>query len=260
MQIKLQDQPFQVLVVLLEHAGEVVTREQLRQRLWSTDTFVDVDNSVNAAINRLREALGDSAESPRYVETLPRRGYRFVAPVTAVSTLDRSSGFANFPSEIPQTQRPVPLQAQGIAEPVVPAIQKQAPSTRLTVLLGIVAVAAIATIAVILHRGSVKSTSQLHIRSLAVLPLKNLSGDPTQEYLADGMTEAVIGRLAGIHDLRVISRTSAMRFKDTQLSAPEIARTLGVDALVEGSVIREGNRIRVNAQLIRGPTDDLAQI
>src|SRR5262249_3431156 len=95
MQIKLQDQPFQVLVVLLEHAGEIVTREQLRQKLWPSDTFVDVDNSVNAAINRLREALGDSAESPRYVETLPRRGYRFLAPVTAVSTSDRSSGFAN---------------------------------------------------------------------------------------------------------------------------------------------------------------------
>ena len=256
MQIKLQDQPFQVLVLLLEHAGEVVTREQLRQKLWPGDTFVDVDNSVNAAINRLREALADSAESPRYVETLPRRGYRFVAPVTAVSTSDRSPGLASVPSDIPQRERPVPSKAQGIAKPAVSAVQKQAPSTRLTVLLGIVAVAAIAIVVVILHRGSVKSTSQLHIRSLAVLPLKNLSGDPTQEYLADGMTEAVIGRLAGIRDLRVISRTSVMRFKDTQLSAPEISRTLGVDALVEGSVIREGSRIRVHAQLIRGLTDE----
>src|SRR5713101_3134088 len=94
------------------------------------------------------------------------------------------------------------------------------------------------------------------ITSLAVLPLKNLSGDPTQEYLADGMTEALIGRLSNIHDLRVISRTSAMHFKDTQLSVPEIARTLRVDALVEGSVIREGSRIRVHAQLIRGATDE----
>ena len=122
MHIKLQDQPFQVLVVLLEHAGEVVTREQLRQQLWPSDTFVDVDNSVNAAINRLREALGDSAESPRYVETLPRRGYRFLAPVMAVPTSDRGSDFATAPSEVLQTERPVPLQAQGIAEPVVPAI------------------------------------------------------------------------------------------------------------------------------------------
>lgn len=255
MQIKLQDQPFQVLVLLLEHAGEVVTREQLRQKLWPSDTFVDVDNSVNAAINRLREALADSAESPRYVETLPRRGYRFVAPVTAVST-DRGSGFANASSEIPQEERSVPSQAQGIAESGVPATQKKVFSSRLKVTLGIVAGAAIAAIALVMIRGGAKSTSHLGIRSLAVLPLKNLSGDPTQEYLADGMTEAVIGRLSGIHDLRVISRTSVVRFKDTQLSAPEIAKMLGVDALVEGSVIREGSRIRVHAQLIRGPTDE----
>jgi TolB-like protein len=91
---------------------------------------------------------------------------------------------------------------------------------------------------------------------LAVLPLKNLSGDPTQEYLADGMTEALIGRLSAIRDLRVISRTSVMRFKNPQLSAPEIAKMLNVDAIVEGSVMREGNRIRVTAQLIRGSTDE----
>ncbi|HKV81922.1 MAG TPA: tetratricopeptide repeat protein [Candidatus Sulfotelmatobacter sp.] len=256
MLIKLQDQPFQVLAVLLEHAGEIVTREQLRQNLWPSDTFVDVDNSVNAAINRLREALGDSAESPRYVETLSRRGYRFVAPVTAVSTLDRGPRFAGASSEIPQKERLVLAQVQGIAEPAVAAIQKKAVSTRPMVLLGIITLAAIVIIAMLINRGSSKSTSQPAIRSLAVLPLKNLSGDATQEYLADGMTEAVIGRLAGIHDLRVISRTSVMRFKDTQRSAPEISRTLGVDALVEGSVIREGNRIRVHAQLIRGSTDE----
>ena len=132
MQIKLQDQPFQVLVVLLEHAGEIVTREQLRQKLWPTDTFVDVDNSVNAAVNRLREALGNSAESPRYVETLPRRGYRFVAPVTAVSTSDRGSGFAHAPSGIPQKEQPVPSQTQGIAEPVDGSAVEAAPAKDLS--------------------------------------------------------------------------------------------------------------------------------
>jgi len=256
MQIKLQDQPFQVLVVLLEHAGEIVTREQLRQKLWPRDTFVDVNNSVNAAINRLREALGDSADSPRYVETLPRRGYRFVAPVTAVSTSDRGSGFVNASSEIPQKERPVPSQAQGIAESAVPAIKKKVVSTRLIVLLGIIAAAAIITIVLVLGRGGAKRTSTPAVRSLAVLPLKNLSGDPTQEYLADGMTEELIGRLSQIRDLRVSSRTSVMQFKDTKLSAPEIARTLSVDALVEGSVMREGNRIRIHAQLIRGTSDE----
>jgi len=123
-------------------------------------------------------------------------------------------------------------------------------------LVGGVAVIGLLATAYVITRSRTADASRLKIKSLAVLPLKNLSGDPTQEYLADGMTEALIGRLAGIHNLRVISRTSVMRFKDTQLSAPEIANSLGVDALVEGSVIREGNRIRVHAQLIRAATDD----
>jgi TolB-like protein/Tfp pilus assembly protein PilF len=125
--------------------------------------------------------------------------------------------------------------------------------TRFLLVVGGVAVLALLTVTVVRSRSH--STAP-KIRSLAVLPLKNLSGDPSQEYLADGMTEALIGRLSAIHDLRVISRTSIMRFKETTPSAPEIAKMLGVDALVEGSVIREGTRIRVNAQLIRGATDD----
>jgi TolB-like protein len=124
------------------------------------------------------------------------------------------------------------------------------------VLLGGVALMALVMVALVLNRGGAKGIKQPPIKSLAVLPLKNLSGDPTQEYLADGMTEALIGRPSGIQDLRVISRTSVMHFMDTQLSVPEIARTLRVDAIVEGSVIREGSRIRVHAQLIRGATDE----
>src|SRR5437879_3489752 len=157
MKIKLQDQPFQVLAVLLEHAGEIVTREQLRQKLWPKDTFVDVDNSVNAAINRLREALRDSAESPRFVETLPRRGYRFVAPVTAAWTPDRGSGFGNAPSELAPTELPVSSKAKGVAEPPAPVIRKEARSRRLIVLLGIVAVTVILTIARVKDRSGVKS-------------------------------------------------------------------------------------------------------
>src|SRR5260221_7278952 len=122
--------------------------------------------------------------------------------------------------------------------------------------LGGVVVLALLALTFLMTRSPRAAATQPKITSLAVLPFKNLSGDPTQEYLADGMTEAIIGRLSSIHDLRVISRTSAMRFKDTQLSVPEIARTLGVDAIVEGSVMREGDRIRVHAQLIRGATDE----
>jgi len=122
--------------------------------------------------------------------------------------------------------------------------------------LGGVVVLALLALTYVMIRSHAGGATQPKIKSLAVLPLKNLSGDPSQEYLADGMTEAIIGRLSNIHDLRVISRTSAMRFKDTQLSVPEIARTLRVDALVEGSVIRQGSRVRVTAQLIRGSTDE----
>src|SRR5271163_4356408 len=130
------------------------------------------------------------------------------------------------------------------------------PRARLWLRAAGVALIGLMAVAYVAYRGRADHAVRPKIKSLAVLPLKNLSGDPTQEYLADGMTEALIGRLAQIHDLRVISRTSVIRFKDPQISVPEIARTLGVDAIVEGSVMREGNRIRVTAQLIRGATDE----
>src|SRR5450432_684471 len=225
--IKLQEQPFRVLTLLLEHPGEVVSREELRNRLWPADTFVDFDHSLNAAIRRLRDALGDSAEDPKFVETVARRGYRFLAPVNGAQTV--------------------------IAVAPPPSTSQH---RRMMVAAGVVLLLGIGALALMLIRnGSGKSSQESPIKSIAVLPLGNLSGDPAQEYLADGITEALIGRLAGIHDLRVISRTSVMRFKETRLSVPEIAKTLGVDAIVEGSVIREGSRIRVTAQLIRGATD-----
>ena len=225
--IKLQEQPFRVLTLLLEHPGEVVSREELRNRLWPADTFVDFDHSLNAAIRRLRDALGDSAEDPKFVETVARRGYRFLAPVNGAQTVIAVA-------------------------PPPPTSQHR----RMMVAAGVVLLLGIGALALMLIRnGGGKSSQESPIKSIAVLPLGNLSGDPAQEYLADGITEALIGRLAGIHDLRVISRTSVLRFKETHLSVPEISKTLGVDAIVEGSVIREGSRIRVTAQLIRGTTD-----
>jgi TolB-like protein/DNA-binding winged helix-turn-helix (wHTH) protein/Flp pilus assembly protein TadD len=234
--IKVQEQPFRVLTVLLQRPGEVVTREELRNQNWPTDTFVDFENSLNTAINKLRDALGDSADNPRFIETLPRRGYRFIAPVTSDQ----------------QEKSPVPAEESKVGDNQ-PGKNSR---TRRWLVLAAVAVLALLTLAYVTIRHRAKDAAHSKINSLAVLPLKNLSGDPTQEYLADGMTEELIGRLAGIHDLRVVSRTSVMRFKDAQLSVPEIARTLNVDAVVEGSVIREGSRIRVHAQLIRGATDE----
>jgi TolB-like protein/DNA-binding winged helix-turn-helix (wHTH) protein/Tfp pilus assembly protein PilF len=235
MRLRLSRQPFQVLAVLVERAGEVVTREELHSKLWLADTFVDFDHGLNNAVARIREVLDDSSDTPRYIETIPRRGYRFIAPL----------------AEVPPAAHP------GASGPSAPTTEQRFPSARLRVLLGGAAVLTILAVGLVLYRGrNAKATGEPAIKSLAVLPLKNLSGDPTQEYLADGMTEALIGRLSGIHDLRVISRTSVMRFKDTQLSVPEIARTLQVDAIVEGSVVREGSRIRVHAQLIRAATDE----
>src|SRR6266513_3296247 len=178
--VKLQEQPFQILQILLQRPGEVVTREELQQKIWPSDTFVDFDHGINNAIKRLREALGDTAETPCYVETLPRRGYRFIGK-----------------------------------------IEREAP----------------------------------RFRSLAVLPLENLSRDPEQEYFAEGLTEALITTLAKIGELRVVSRTSAMQYKGVHKGLKDIARELEVDVIVEGTVLREAGRVRITAQLIDAPRE-----
>src|SRR4029077_3519344 len=252
MRLRLSGQPLQILAILVERSGEVVTREELHSKLWSADTFVDFDHGLNNAVARIREVLDDSAEAPRYVETIPRRGYRFIAPLTDL-----------LPATLPPSTAELRVgSAHEITRPgnsgssVLPA-EKRFTSFRLTVLLG--GVLALFSFAFMMYHNRdrvVIGPKRPAIKSLAVLPLKNLSGDPAQEYIADGMTEALIGRLSAIRDLRVISRTSVMSLKDTKMSAPDIAKTLQVDALVEGSVVREGNRIRIYAQLICGATDE----
>jgi TolB-like protein/DNA-binding winged helix-turn-helix (wHTH) protein/tetratricopeptide (TPR) repeat protein len=255
--LKLHRQPFQVLSLLLEHPGDVVTREELRQKLWPGDTFVDFDTGLNSAVKKLRDALCDSADAPRYIETLPRRGYRFIAQV---QNGDLSAGVSpiELPAVVPLRSNPNEdgLGAERLADGEVDVRRTGTSRARPWLVLGCVAALALMAVTSVMLRSHTGHTSQTKIRSLAVLPLNNLSGDSSQEYLADEMTEELCGRLARIHDLRVISRTSVMRFKGTKLSVPEIARTLGVDALVEGSVIRQGNRIRVHAQLIRASTDE----
>ena len=239
----------ELLILLLQRNGELVSRDEIADRLWGKDVFVDIDHSINTAVRKIRLVLRDDSEKPRFVETVVGKGYRFAAPLTP------DNGASSGSSEIALKEQPSPSQVQVAAEPVLVA-QKRAVPIRLIALLGAIALAAIVTVGAVLSRGGTKGKTGPVIKSLAVLPLKNLSGDPTQEYLADGMTEELIGSLAAIHNLRVTSRTSAMHFKDTHLSVPEIARTLHVDALVEGSVMREGSRIRVHAQLIRAATDE----
>ncbi len=243
-QVKLQEQPFQVLAALLERPGEMVTREELRQRLWPSDTFVDFDNSVNAAVNRLREALGDSAENPRFVQTLPRRGYRFIAPV---ETADHDS-----PGAVTSSPLPSPIR-----ETVPTAPTAMLPRSLQFWVASIAITATLLSLSVYrwksgrVARGPIAGS----IRSIAVLPLENLTGDPGQEYFVDGMTDALITDLAQIRSLRVISRTSVMQYKRARKSLPEIARELNVDTVLEGSVVRSGEQVRIDAQLIRAAND-----
>jgi TolB-like protein/Flp pilus assembly protein TadD len=178
--VKLQEQPFQILQILLEHPGEVVSREELRRQIWPADTFVDFEQGLNNAIKRLREALGDSPENPQFIETVPRRGYRFVAK------LDQATKC---------------------------------------------------------------------IRSLAVLPLENLSRDPEQEYFAEGLTEALINTLVKIGELQVVSRTSVMQYKGVHRPLREIAQELHVEGIIEGTVLKAGERVRISIQLVDARSD-----
>jgi TolB-like protein/DNA-binding winged helix-turn-helix (wHTH) protein/Tfp pilus assembly protein PilF len=253
--LKLRPQAFQVLKALVERDGDALTREEVRVLLWQKETFVDFEHGLNAAISELRAVLNDTASEPRYIETLPKVGYRIKVPIELID-IDELSGAEKEPAEKTPSNAPADSPTQiAVRESSEQSRSARPWSWRWLAVAG-VAVVGMLAIAYVTSRGRTEHMGRPKIKSLAVLPLKNLSGDSTQEYLADGMTEALIGRLSAIHDLRVISHTSVMRFRNPQLSVPEIARTLGVDALVEGSVMREGNRIRVTAQLIRGATDE----
>ena len=227
--VRLPDQPFQVLQLLLEHPGDVVTREELRQRLWSADTFVDFDLSLNSAVRKLREALGDSADHSTFIETLPRRGYRFIASV----------------------ERPP------AAEAVAPAPESSPPRRRSRVRLvwGVTALVVLPIGALIVRNGWIGSGPTVPpIRSIAVLPLQNLTGDAARESFVDGMTDALITELAQV-GVPVISRPSSMQYKGTQKRPPDIARELNVDGIVAGAASLSGSQVRMNVQLIHAATD-----
>jgi TolB-like protein/DNA-binding winged helix-turn-helix (wHTH) protein len=245
--IRLQEQPFQVLMVLLEHPGEVVTREELQKKLWPADTFVDFDHGLNKAINKIRDALGDSADSPRFVETVPRRGYRFLADVKAADApLARSSEFEA--QSIPAAEaddRPELAGKATLLEHLLPSL-----AWRISVMVLLLLMSSLAAWKI--HSWNRPPPV---IRSLAVLPLESLSSDASQDYFADGMTDQLISDLGQISALRVISRTSVMAYKHAREPLPQIARELHVDAVVEGTVLRSGDRVRITAQLIEASTD-----
>src|SRR6202162_470995 len=247
LRIRVQQQPIKLLEVLLERPGEVVTREELRSRVWPDESFGDFDQALNIAVGKLRSALGDSAENPRFIETLPKRGYRFIADVSVVDADAPRKRLESVPGDLPATEPVHKLQAAELA--VVP--KRRLWSAR-RVIVGLALVVSLPLAVWLFHSGS---RAPAGIRSLAVLPLDNLSGDASQNYFADGMTDELITDLAQISALRVISRTSVMIYKGARKPLPEIARELNVDAVVEGTVLRSGDQVRITAQLIEASTD-----
>jgi len=260
LKIKLQDQPFQVLVLLLERSGDVVTREELCQKLWPAEAFVDIDVGLNTAIKRLRDALGDSAVTPRFVETLPRRGYRFIARTEEVA----GSPVGRKVVEPPAPGNGEPEGSSDSTESVaatsnIAQAKAERGWTKTTrgsywFALGTGAVLLALFLGLNLREQRDRLVGRMdagRIRSLAVLPLDNLSGDASQQYFADGMTDALITNLSKIDALRVISHTSVSHFKRTTKPLHEIATELQVDAVIEGTVEREADRVRITANLVQ---------
>jgi TolB-like protein/DNA-binding winged helix-turn-helix (wHTH) protein/Flp pilus assembly protein TadD len=237
--LPLQEQPFQLLAMLLEKPGVLVTREELRARLWP-QTVVDFDHGLNKAISKIRDILGDSAENPRFIQTVARRGYRFLADVTVVNTGEVAAATLENASVDSPTLDPAPARSRPSAA------WAMAGAALLLITAGMV----------IWIRSTSNHSSLPAIRSLAVLPLENLSGDASQDYFSDGMTDELITQLAQVPDLRVISRSSMMTYKQSHKPLAEIARELNVQAIVEGSVLRSGDHVRITAQLIRLPADE----
>ena len=214
--LRLRGQPLQVLEILLERPGEVVTREELQARIWTGNAFGDFDHNLHNAVARIREVLGDSPEKPRYIETLPRRGYRYVGPIQDFQKPQLATETGD------QTAQPPSL--------IAPPKRKRSLVLVLCTLLALGLVA----MSMWLHA----KAGVAPIRSIAVLPLKNLSGDPSEEFFVDGMTDQLITDLAKIGSLRVISGTSVMQYKGAKKGLPDIARELNVDAIVQRSAIR----------------------
>lgn len=258
--VRLRPQAFRILSLLAASPGRLVTRERIRQEIWGPDTFVDFNQGLNVCIKQIREALGDDPDQPRFIETVPKLGYRFIAAMHPVETdavpppadTDIASGQTALGQE-PLARPSVEAEPTGAAVPA-PAPLHARPRVRIALVLAASFLVTAATAAVVLsmRRGG---ETVLPIRSLAVLPLTNVSADTEHDYLAEGITDALTNDLAQIGSLKVISRTSMTRYRDTSTPLPEIARELDVDAIVEGSMSHSEGRVRVNVQLVHAGTD-----
>jgi TolB-like protein/DNA-binding winged helix-turn-helix (wHTH) protein len=234
--LRLERKPMELLILLAENQGHLVKREEIVEKIWGKDFFFDAENGINNAIRKIRSALNDNAEHPLFVETSLGKGYRFIAPVEHISE---------------PTGSPAPERGGVPQEPTVFRSRRAWVSA-----LGVTAlIAAVFAFNIGAIRSRIFAPSVPTIRSIAILPLENLSGDPNQDYFADGMTDALITDLAQVSSLRVISRTSAMHYKGSRQPLPEIAKELNVDAVIEGSVTRSGNHVRITAQLLEARSD-----
>jgi TolB-like protein/DNA-binding winged helix-turn-helix (wHTH) protein len=250
--LHLQAQPFELLTLLLQRPGEVVTREEIRAKLWPADTFVDFDHSLGTAINKVRGALHDSAERPQFVETLPKRGYRFIGTIEPpTSTIPGST--ADLPAA-PASPSPARTNTTTVSAAIPNKTSSHFAHRPLAASL-ILAVFLLASALYFWRDSLFRKASAAPIQSIAVLPLANLSANPDEQFFTDGMTDELITDLAKISSLRIISRTSVIHYRDAHKSIPEIARELGVDAIVEGTVLRADGKVRITAQLINGAAD-----
>jgi len=235
--LKLEPTPFGILALLIERRGELVSRQEIVERIWGNGVFLDTDNGINGAIRKIRQALNDDSENPRFIQTVTGRGYRFIAPVLE-----------------PVAELP-PLRMVEPALESTPPVSSASSRFRPIFVLAFFITVAAAMATWVVGRLHDPASAIPPIHSIAVLPLNNLSGDASQDYFSDAMTDELITTLAKVSTLRVTSRTTVTYYKHTDKKLSVIARELGVDAIVEGSVVRSGQRVRVTAQLIRAAAD-----
>jgi TolB-like protein/DNA-binding winged helix-turn-helix (wHTH) protein/Tfp pilus assembly protein PilF len=240
--LKLEKIPMELLILLVERRDQLVGREEIIARLWGKDVFLDTEQGINTAIRKIRLILGDDPNDPRFLQTIVGKGYRFVGPITVIPAT------APAPAPVPATD-----------EETQPSRPKTALRWKLVAFAAVfmLASAAVVALAVVAFRyfDWIRWFPRPPVHSIAVLPLKNLSGNPGDEYFADGMTDELITNLAKISALRVTSYTSVSKYKTTSKPLPQVAQELQVDGIIEGSVLRSGDQVRITAQLIYAPRD-----
>jgi TolB-like protein/DNA-binding winged helix-turn-helix (wHTH) protein/Tfp pilus assembly protein PilF len=260
MRLRIGVQPFQVLAILLEKRGDIVTRDELRERIWPSGTFVDFENGLNKAVAKLRGILNDDPANPRFIETVPRRGYRFLAPVEFLETAAASGNGAHgdsLSSSLPEVRGASDVHVHNGnvrdgADVVGGGGRRFGLPPRMVRIIALASLGIGLTVAaatVYLQRRGHQQDLRSSIHSLAVLPFDNVSGDSEQEYLAAGMTDEIRKNLRRIPSLRVVSEASAARFKHTGKPISEIGREMGVDALIEGSSARAADKVRLTVRL-----------